>query len=310
LDEASSGAEEEEAKPIAAATHQAKPDDILGTSDEQVWSVEVPKPPAPPKPPPPDDKDGKTNPERKWTHDIGMTLTTALGVVAVVAYTIVAGCQAHLQYQTLQEMQVEQRPWIAVNLVPSESVTDPKELGKVGSIVDLFDLKRRDDGGRVNFRVSLTNVGHSPAFHVTLWIEGFLFGLSDKPDPEAAQHVHCDPLTNLALDPGNKGTTIFPGQTLDWKLEGVDPYAGWSRSASQKAGFNLNGHHRIMLFVYGCADYVFGAPFQNHQTGFLYMIDSAKFASGEQTNSIPDDVALSGDDIRIYPWGTAKMRTD
>ncbi|HUO91966.1 MAG TPA: hypothetical protein VMU22_03550 [Rhizomicrobium sp.] len=238
----------------------------------------------------------------RWTKVTGIGTCIAAFLAGVAAWVFWGQLRA-MQAQ-LTEQREEQRPWVAAEITPTDSIIDVQNLPKI-----INAKMRNDDGGRVNFKILLTNVGHSPAFHVTVWMEGFVFG-DPKQNAEGAQKALCERVGALTIDPRNKGNAILPGQTLEWKQMGVSSYAGWSKSDAQKFGVNIFGHHRIMMFAYGCIDYLFGSPFTHHQTGFLYMLDSDSFTQGEKTNSIPSDAPLDGKDLHAYPFVTSNLRTD
>jgi hypothetical protein len=161
----------------------------------------------------------------------------------------------------LDEMQAEQRPWLKVEV---------SVKGNLFPAGPYFGLP-------VN--ITITNVGHSPAFNVQPF--SFLYAAppAHSSDLEIAQRGFCEkgrrfgiakpPLdTVLAM-----GTTMFPGDhDPSWNWSGVFPIATSQQSNLKDVSFMEQGRRVINLWLVGCVDYAFGTPAVHHQTGFIYHV--------------------------------------
>lgn len=199
---------------------------------------------------------------REWMTVIIVFITAC----AILAQWYVMQRQTDLMQGQLNEMTLEQRPWIRVKPV----ISGPFEFqGTWGETPIAAPV-----------RFFLKNVGHSPAFNVRLVAWGFLSGVGK--DLLAEQKSHCDLLRAKPLDDAGRGAILFPEEDIPAEETngGIDSFP--VLSASDIATYLArNGQNQgVDFWIYGCADYAFGREMTHHQTPFIYRLGHAVRVNG------------------------------
>jgi hypothetical protein len=135
----------------------------------------------------------------------------------------------------------------------------------------ISDLIFTEPEGRVSFKHELRNTGRSPATHIIIREELYLFGSAEK--SVEAQKVVCGSIRNMQASRLTIGYVLFPGDvlrprsSLPISRKDIDEYID---SFAQKNGMK-KADVGVSLRLIECVDYVF-EPFdgQHHQTGRIY----------------------------------------
>jgi hypothetical protein len=105
----------------------------------------------------------------------------------------------------------------------------------------------------------LSNVGHSPAVAVWVYIDPYFTAIGQNIDYLKAQRATCDPLRGKKREPHALGATLFPGQ------EKLFPEDVFVKPKNATDTFFTG-------FFVGCIDYQFGFAKGHHQTPILFMV--------------------------------------
>jgi hypothetical protein len=148
------------------------------------------------------------------------------------------------------QLELEHRPWIAVNVEASSPIS--------------FNA----NGCFLTCKVTMTNVGHSVAKHVSLWTGFALLGIDD--------HMKIrDELCGIMHQPQNEksdyGWLLFPGQSA---IEHRPIIASPERIKQALDNKTFQGMNAIGLHLVGCVDYPSPMDRQKrHQTRFVYIVN-------------------------------------
>jgi hypothetical protein len=147
------------------------------------------------------------------------------------------------------QLELEHRPWVTVDIKPNSPI--------------IFDQR----GCVLMCEVTLTNVGHSVAKHVSLWTDFALLGIEN---PKEVRDKLCD----IMRHPQNKGSDygwlLFPGQRA---IEQRPLIAVPERIKKALENKTFQGLNAIGLHLVGCADYPSSInPEKRHQTRFEYTV--------------------------------------
>jgi hypothetical protein len=147
------------------------------------------------------------------------------------------------------QSELEHRPWVAVNIEPSSPI--------------VFDER----GCVLMCKVTMTNVGHSAAKHVSLWTDFALLGTENPIEIR-------DGLCNIMRQPQNEssdyGWLLFPGQSA---IEQRPLIASPERVKKALDKKTFQGLNAIGLHLVGCVDYPSMTTHQKrHQTRFEYNV--------------------------------------
>jgi hypothetical protein len=151
----------------------------------------------------------------------------------------------------LKAMEADQRPWIKIEATIAGPLTFFEPVGFAGMPMHFM----------------LTNVGHSPAFNVRLTAWSFLLSLNHH-DLEREWGERCENFKRTPLDNPARGMILFPSDQLPWDQSGI----GLTPDDIKKNIIDEGGNKGLDVWIYGCADYVFGEPKAHHQTGFVYRL--------------------------------------
>lgn len=180
--------------------------------------------------------------------------------------------QVGVMQNQLAVMVADQRPWIKVEATIAGPFTFFEPAG-------FADMPRH---------FTLTNVGHSPAFNVRLTAWSFLLSLNHH-DLEREWEERCENFKRIPLDNPARGMILFPSDQMRWNQSGI----GLAPDDINKNTIDEGGEKGLDVWIYGCADYVFGEPKAHHQTGFVYRLGHLTPSKGV--------MALS---FRFEPHGT------
>src|ERR1700732_824511 len=151
----------------------------------------------------------------------------------------------------LDAMEADQRPWIKIG----PTIAGPLSFHEPAGFADM------------PIRFMLTNGGHSPAFNVQLTAWSFLLSLNHH-DLETEWKERCENFKRTPLDNPARGMILFPSDQLPWSQSGI----GLLPADINKYTIDEGGKKGLDVWIYGCADYVFGEPQAHHQTGFVYSL--------------------------------------
>ncbi len=150
---------------------------------------------------------------------------------------------------TERQLELTHRPWISADVNIASDLT--------------FDER----GCVLMLNVGITNVGHSVAKHVGLWVQ---FVISSIDDVRSAHEALCAAIKQ-PTDSHDYGWMLFPNQAVTEKQRLViarpeDIQRGLAKE-------RLNGSNTIGLHLIGCIDYqsTFN-PNKRHQTRFVYLV--------------------------------------
>jgi len=166
--------------------------------------------------------------------------------------------QVKVMQGQLNEMKVEQRPWVYA------------DIGVGGAIY-------RNQGGGVTIPIvfALHNTGHLPASYVYPDIEAILpAGVGSKIAKER-QQKRCAPILQQAAVSDQIGTTVFPGQTVKF---GVGAGISLEEIETAKKAWEEHGGKQmdfLMAWVAGCIRYR-SPDGEVHQTGTVFTIGMKK----------------------------------
>jgi hypothetical protein len=160
------------------------------------------------------------------------------------------------------QLELEHRPWVAVNVEPSSPI--------------VFDER----GCVLMCKITLTNVGHSVAKHVSLWTD---FSLLGTENPTEVRNSLCD----IMRRPENKGSDygwlLFPGQSA---IEQRPIIALPDRVKKALENKTFQGLNAIGLHLVGCVDYPSPIDSQKrHQTRFEYIVSAMDVDRGAVTGA-------------------------
>ena len=158
---------------------------------------------------------------------------------------------------TQQELELEHRPWIAVDVAASSPI--------------IFD--ERGCVLMVNF--TMTNVGRSVAKHVSLWTDFAILGIDD---PMKVRDRLCDIMKQPQNENSDYGWLLFPNQrTVEQR--GVIAVPERVQEALDMKIFQ--GLNAVGLHLVGCVDYPSPIdPRKRHQTRIVYNVSYVDTAKG------------------------------
>jgi hypothetical protein len=147
------------------------------------------------------------------------------------------------------QLELEHRPWVAVNIEPISPI--------------VFDER----GCVFVCKVTMTNVGHSVAKHVSLWTDFALLGIENPIEIR-------DRLCNIMRQPQNEssdyGWLLFPGQSA---IEQRPVIASPEKIKKALDNKTFQGLNAVGLHLVGCVDYPSLMDHQKrHQTSFVYTV--------------------------------------
>jgi len=158
---------------------------------------------------------------------------------------------------TQAQLELSHRPWISVDIAPASPL--------------VFDER----GGVMMFNVTMKNVGHSVAKHVSLWMEFVVAGVHDLNETS-------NRLSNIMKQPVNEqsdyGWLLFPNQLA------AEPRPAIAQPSDIQKALEI-GHFKdvgaIGLHLVGCVDYPSSFdPKKRHQTRFVYLLGRFDEARG------------------------------
>ena len=147
------------------------------------------------------------------------------------------------------QLELEHRPWVAVNVEPSSPI--------------VFDER----GCVFMCKVTMTNVGHSVAKHVSLWTDFALLGIEN---PIEVRDKLCDIMRQPQNESSDYGWLLFPGQSA---IEQRPIIAAPERIKKALENKTFQGMDAVGLHLVGCVDYPSLMDHQKrHQTRFVYNV--------------------------------------
>jgi hypothetical protein len=160
------------------------------------------------------------------------------------------------------QLELEHRPWVAVNIEPSSAI--------------VFDER----GCVLMCKVTLTNVGHSVAKHVSLWTD---FALLGTENPMEVRNKLCDIMRHPQNENSDYGWLLFPGQSA---IEQRPIIAVPERVNKALENKTFQGMNAIGLHLVGCVDYPsLIDQKKRHQTRFEYIVSFAVMTNGVVTRT-------------------------
>jgi hypothetical protein len=158
---------------------------------------------------------------------------------------------------TQKELELAHRPWIAVDIAPSSPI--------------IFDER----GCVLMLSVTMTNVGHSVAKHVSLWVGFAILGIDD---PIKVRDQLCDIMKQPQNENSDYGWLLFPNQRV---VEARPVIASPENVKKAVGGKIFQGLNAIGLHLVGCVDYPSALdPKKRHQSRFVYGVGYADISKG------------------------------
>lgn len=163
-------------------------------------------------------------------------------------------------------------------------------------------------------RLTLANVGKSPAFNIRPGVWGSL-AFSGHNDPQKEQAQTCARFRGEPLDNPARGFILFPGDRVPWEQMGGGHMSGvgFSPQDIQRNLVDENGRKVLGIWILGCVDYVFGEPTQHHQTGLIYSVGQIIPREGMEpalTFSIAPQGSIPSDKLRLILSPSGSGQTD
>ncbi|HEY5209636.1 MAG TPA: hypothetical protein VIJ42_09355 [Stellaceae bacterium] len=206
---------------------------------------------------------------RNMASDHGLYWVGVITLAALIFYTIYtrqlvidtedsAKEQAYLTRQSNCFIQLEQRPWLKVEIRP-------------GPFRIAHNLINPDDGPAGSFYPGYTivNIGHWPALNVRFNLQAYI-GNEKRTNPEEQRKKECETFRHKPLRNEQTGRVLFPGETWSEKDDEIPYFAGFSKSDRRWMDL-IGGKLKFQFYVVGCVDYVIGRG--HHQTGFIYKVE-------------------------------------
>jgi hypothetical protein len=229
------------------------------------------------------------NKKRDWI-DKGKLGLELFGLAVVITYTIftikiwranreaadaaakAAGAAEGANKIATQQLELSTRPWVMAEMASAGPIT--------------FDSA----GGRVNFAIRATNVGHSPAINVNIKYKVLN---SQSPNILGAQLEICPSSGAIPLPKGVFwGATLFPGKDF------IQPIMVTLEKPELDKKFISFPEGTLLLHVVGCIDYVLGSSDNHHQTFFNYDLEG--IADSGKTESLMNGTDIPSKKIRIF----------
>lgn len=218
--------------------------------------------------------------------------------IATLFAAYAAWTAAQRQIANQQEIfQAQQRPWVKVRV----------EKGG--------PLKFTPDGfGSLPLKITVENVGKSPAFNIQLGIWSFLASAVRK-DMHAEWKQRCERVRMEPLDNPGRGFILLPGDQVSMEEAGLGPLAvvGIRPDEIAQSLIEENGKKVIDLSFYGCVDYAFSSHKEHHQTGFAFRISQTidrKDSPPASTFSIEPAGSIPQDKLMLWPSPSTSAQTD
>jgi hypothetical protein len=158
------------------------------------------------------------------------------------------------------QMELEHRPWVAVTIEPSSAI--------------VFDQR----GCVLMCKVTMTNVGHSVAKHVSLWTD---FALLGTENPMEVRNRLSGVMRHPQNENSDYGWLLFPGQSA---IEQRPIIAVPERINKALENKTFQGMNAIGLHLVGCVDYPsLTDGKKRHQTRFEYIVSFLVMTNGVVT---------------------------
>jgi len=233
-----------------------------------------------------------------WTAVVGIYTRRLFWATAVLA--VISGGTLWAIKGQLDAMQFDQRPWIKVEVLPGRLVVERLPTDKDGPVIFFFP------------HLKMTNIGKSPAFNTTFSFDTYVAGEGHN-DPHSAQRELCKKIR----DPNNPdslerkpngiprdyisalGTVLFPGDFFTESHEYGVRMVGIIGEKALRYMQKPKDKYYVHFFLIGCVDYIFGAPSQHHQTGFVYAVSQVDGDAITPFFDASENVPESK--IRIFP---------
>ena len=172
---------------------------------------------------------------------------------AIAEQTDAAHANADAAQQQLSVMQDAQRAWIKIS---------PRIAGDVEYFMDIGTIG-------VPFNYSLENVGHRPAFHIT--VQTWLVPITR--DIQKTLTDKCNALKAPVDAQTGASRVLFPGENIDdWNKRPFDHAIYYADATRTDLTRNSDPGGRFQIWVIGCVAYDFGNTSQRHHTGFIYRL--------------------------------------
>jgi len=165
-------------------------------------------------------------------------------------HTEALAAQAVKQTELTQaQLELSHRPWIAVDIAPNSPL--------------IFDER----GCVMTFKVTMRNVGHSVAKHVSLWTG---FAISGIHDPMQVRDQLCSIMKQPQNENSDYGSLLFPNQQVVEERPVIGSPTDVKKAREMKI---FQGLDAIGLHLVGCVDYPSAFdPKKHHQTRFVYVV--------------------------------------
>jgi hypothetical protein len=210
--------------------------------------------------------------------------TRRLGFFTIVL-AVIAGITAWILYDTLTANKLDQRAWVSVKIDIDGPFT--------------YSL---DNGAELPLKVTISNVGHEPAFNILPSVEFLAFVEADTKDAKKGitaieqQKVICGKIpSHQVLEPGQLGQSLLPNESRTFPTFKVRWNATEFKDFMSRTTFDQNAFE---IFVGGCFTYtLINGEGAYHQTGFIYEVSRKDYRTFRLT-----DGSTATDQIDLEPW--------
>jgi hypothetical protein len=186
-----------------------------------------------------------------------------LATVGIVLATALSAVVLFLQYcllrDTLTANKLDNRAWVSVKIETDGAFS--------------YSLNR---GAEIPLRVTISNVGHEPAFNILPAVDFLSFvkttdGKSNTKITDQQREI-CDKLRKIKIgSPEDIGQSLLPNETRTFPTFKVRKTGPELQAFLASSTFDLEN---FTVFIGGCFDYTFlGGEGGHHQTGFIYMLN-------------------------------------
>lgn len=187
-----------------------------------------------------------------------LTITACFAAIAAIAGAI----SDWIFFAQLNEMRADGRPWIRIDAVEPSDLTWLPEKFRVSA----------SGWGNMSPRITVSNVGKSPAFAVQAGAWGFVDQKAGGESALVRRRRVCSYFKSGAVP---RGKILFPGQSASPSHDGLGTKGfGLFKEDIESADTitGPDGKSTFTLSVIGCADYLFGDPPKHHQTYFSFSV--------------------------------------
>lgn len=213
-----------------------------------------------------------------FPHYLTAVFTLLLAIFAIFAWiesrkgTAALQAQSNAQQEQLSIMRAEQRPWLYATTI---AIASP--------------LTYTANGATIHLDFVITNVGHSPATHMTIFIAS-VTRIVGQFDVSGEQDKVCSGHSGMPF-----GQTLFPGQTVTQRI-------GTGLSENELETARKTEPKLLPIFVLGCISYELIGAGDQLRTDFALQILQSDLRVIDPTKG---DIPVTGLAARYFVVGNS-----